>query len=244
MIEEGVMENPRVDYSVGCHVWPGIPEGTIGVRSGVLMAAMDRFELTILGRSGHGAMPHLCVDAIDVATQVINALQRVVSRQMDPIRPAVLTVGTFHAGSAFNVIPEKAVLSGTTRTFDREIWQQFPRQVEKIIRGVCDSMGASYELNYMKGFPPLINDDHMAALVRCSAEQVVGKAGVVTPEPTMGGEDMACFLERSKGCFFFLGVGRKGCASLHNSRFDFNEEVLSLGVETYCRIAWELLEKS
>ncbi len=244
MIEEGVMENPRVDYSVGCHVWPGIPEGTIGVKSGALMAAMDRFELTILGRSGHGAMPHLCVDAIDVATQVINALQRVVSRQMDPIRPAVLTVGTFHAGSAFNVIPEKAVLSGTTRTFDREIWQQFPRQVEKIIRGVCDSMGASYDLNYVKGFPPLINDDHMAALVSRSAEQVVGKIGVVVPESTMGGEDMACFLERSKGCFFFLGVGRKGGASLHNSRFDFNEEVLSLGVETYCRIAWALLEKS
>ncbi len=244
MIAEGVMENPRVDYSVGCHVWSGIPEGTIGVRSGALMAAMDRFELTILGRSGHSAMPHLCVDAIDVATQVINALQRVVSRQIDPIRPAVLTVGTFHAGSTFNVIPEEAVLSGTTRTFDREIWRQFPRHVEKIIRGVCDSMGASYDLNYVKGFPPLINDDDMAALVRRSAEKVVGKACVVVPEPTMGGEDMACFLERSRGCFFFLGVGREGGSSLHHSKFDFNEEVLSLGVETYCQVAWELLEKS
>ena len=241
MIEEGVMENPRVDYSLGCHVWPQIPEGTIGVKPGPLMAAMDRFDLTILGQTGHGAMPHLCVDAIDVATQVINALQRVVSRQIDPLHPVVLTVATFHAGSAFNVIPKEAVLSGTTRTFDRDIWNGFPAQMEKIIRGVCDAMGATYELTYSKGYPPLINDDDMAARVRRAAAQVVGEEGVLTPDPTMGGEDMACFLERSKGCFFFLGVGRQGGASLHDGRFDFNEDVLSLGVETYCRVAWDLL---
>jgi len=241
MIEEGIMENPRVDYSLGCHVWPHLPEGTIGINPGTLMAAMDRFDLDVLGRSGHGAMPHLCVDAIDVATQVINALQRVVSRQTNPTCPVVLTVGTFHAGSAFNVIPQKAELTGTTRTFDREIWQRFPEQMEKIIRGVCDSMGASYELTYTKGFPPLINDVDMAARVRRSAEQVVGKDRVMVPEPTMGGEDMAFYLERSKGCFFFLGVGRESGHSLHDGRFDFNEDVLSLGVETYCRVAWDLL---
>ncbi|MDZ7700320.1 MAG: M20 family metallopeptidase [Deltaproteobacteria bacterium] len=241
MIEEGVMENPRVDYSLGCHVWPHIPEGTIGVKPGPLMAAMDRFDLTIVGRAGHGAMPHLCVDAIDVATQVINALQRVASRQTNPTCPVVLTVASFHAGSAFNVIPNEAVLSGTTRTFDREIWQRFPEQMERIVRGVCDSMGASYELNYQKGFPPLINDEGMAERVRRSAETVVGEDRVMVPEPTMGGEDMAFFLERSKGCFFFLGVGREGSPSLHDGRFDFNEDVLPLGVETYCRVIWELL---
>ena len=243
MIEEGVMEDPRVDYSLGCHVWPHIPEGSIGIKPGPLMAAMDRFDLTVLGRDGHGAMPHLCVDTIDVAAQVVNALQRVVSRQTDPTRPAVLTVGTFHAGNAFNVIPRKAVLSGTTRTFDRDIWRRFPDQMEKIIGGVCDSMGAAYELNYRKGFPPLINDEAMAVRVRCSAEQVVGKDRVVVPEPTMGGEDMAYFLERSKGCYFFLGVGRKNGVSLHHERFDFNESVLPLGVETYCRAALDLLGK-
>ncbi|HKI47799.1 MAG TPA: amidohydrolase, partial [Desulfobacteria bacterium] len=219
----------------------GIPEGTIGVRPGPLMAAMDRFDLKIIGKGGHGAMPHQCVDALEVGCQVVNALQRVVSRQMDPVSPAVVTVGSFHAGEAFNVIPGTALMCGTARTFDRVVWKKFPRQIERIVRGVCESMGASYELNYAHGFPPLINDAEMSGVVSECAEMVVGKGNVVVPEPTMGGEDMALFLEKSKGCFFFLGVGRKGCAPLHNAGFNFNEEALSLGVETYCRIALKLL---
>ncbi|MCJ7809079.1 MAG: amidohydrolase [Desulfobulbaceae bacterium] len=242
MIEEGVMENPAVDYSVACHVWPGIPEGTIGVKAGPLMAAMDRFDLKIIGRGGHGAMPNLCVDALEVGCQVVNALQRVVSRQMNPVNPAVVTVGSFHSGSTFNVIPGEAEMCGTTRTFDRAVWNRFPEQMERIVRGVCESMGASYELEYVKGYPPLINDVEVADVVRKCAEAAVGKERVFEPEPSMGGEDMAYFLERSKGCYFFLGVGREGCASLHNSRFDFNEEALLSGVETFCRIAWELLK--
>ncbi|HDZ24667.1 MAG: amidohydrolase [Deltaproteobacteria bacterium] len=241
MIEEGVMENPTVDYAIGCHVWPGTPEGTIGVGGGPLMAAMDRFDLKIIGKGGHGAMPHLCVDALEVGTQVINALQRIVSRQMDPINPAVVTVGSFHSGKAFNVISGEAEMSGTTRTFDRDVWKRFPEKMERVIRGVCESMGASHELDYVFGYPPLINDAEVAALVHRCAEEVVGKERVIVPEPTMGGEDMAYFLEKAKGCYFFLGVGREGCASLHNPKFDFNEKTLSLGVETYCRVAWELL---
>jgi len=241
MIEEGVMENPAVDYSVACHVWPGIPEGNIGVKAGPLMAAMDRFDLKIIGRGGHGAMPNLCVDALEVGCQVVNALQRVVSRQMNPVNPAVVTVGSFHSGSTFNVIPGEAEMCGTTRTFDRAVWDRFPEQMERIVRGVCESMGASYELDYVKGYPPLINDVEVADVVRRCAEAAVGKERVFEPEPSMGGEDMAYFLERSKGCYFFLGVGREGCASLHNSRFDFNEEALLSGIETFCRIAWELL---
>ena len=112
MIEAGVMENPRVDYSIGCHVWPDIPEGTIGVRPGPFMAAMDRFDIKIKGRGGHGAMPHLCVDALEVSAQVVAALQRIASRHTNPLHPTVVTIGTFHAGSAFNIIPEQAELSG------------------------------------------------------------------------------------------------------------------------------------
>ena len=241
MIEEGVMNNPVVDYTIGCHVWPGIPEGSIGVKAGALMAAMDRFDLKIIGRGGHGAMPHQCVDALEVGSQVVNALQRMVSRQMDPVSPAVVTVGSFHSGSAFNVIPGKAEMCGTTRTFDRAVWKRLPEQMERIVRGVCESMGASYELDYVHGYPPLINDAEVTHVVRTCAEAAVGKERVLEPESTMGGEDMAYFLEKSKGCFFFLGVGREGCAPLHNAGFDFNEKTLSLGIETYCRIAWELL---
>lgn len=241
MIDEGVMENPRVDYAIGCHLWPDRPEGTIGVRPGTFMAAMNRFDIRILGSQGHGAMPHLCVDALEVGTQVVNALQRIVSRHMNPLKPTVVTIGAFHAGKAFNIIPGEAEMCGTTRTFDLEVWNSWETRLRRILQGVCDSMGARFELKFEFGYPPTINDPFMADLVRRCAEEAVGPDKVVEPEPTMGGEDMSYYLQRAKGCFFFLGVGREGCAPLHNARFDFNEEVLLLGVETYCRVALELL---
>lgn len=241
MIEEGVMDDPRVDYVLGCHLWPGIAEGRIGVKDGPLMAAMDRFDLVVKGKGGHGAMPHLCVDALDVGTQIVNALQRLVSRQMDPLRPTVVTVGEFNAGTTFNIIPGEAHLSGTTRTFDREIWRSWPWRIEAIVKGICEAMGAAYVLDYQPGYPVTENDSWMADHIRAVARAVVGEDNVVVPEPTMGGEDIAFFLERSQGCFFFLGVGREGCAPLHNPRFDFNEDVLMRGVEIYCRAATRLL---
>ena len=242
MIEAGVMENPDVDFSVGCHLWPAIPENTIGVKAGSLMAAMDRFDIKIIGKGGHGAMPHLCVDALEVGTQVVNALQRIASRQMNPLNPTVVTVGSFQAGTTFNVIPGEAEMCGTTRTFDRDIWESWPERIEKVVRGVCSSMGAKYELTYVQGYPPLLNDESMAEVVRTCAREAVGRERVIEPERTMGGEDMAFYLEKSKGCFFFLGVGREGCAPLHNPQFDFNEDILLTGVEMYCRIAFELLK--
>ncbi|MCB2168550.1 MAG: amidohydrolase [Deltaproteobacteria bacterium] len=241
MIEEGIMDNPRVDYTLGCHLWPGVKEGQVGIKAGPLMAAMDRFDLTVKGKGGHGAMPHLCVDALDVGTQIVNALQRIVSRQMNPLSPTVITVGQFQAGTTFNIIPEEAHLSGTTRTFDREIWRSWPQRLETVVKGICDAMGASYSLDYQPGYPVTENDSWMADEIRSVAESVVGTENVIIPEPTMGGEDISFFLERSKGCFYFLGVGREGCAPLHNPKFDFNEDVLLTGVEIYCRAAIKLL---
>jgi len=241
MIDEGVLDNPKVDYSIGCHMWPEIPGGTIGVRSGPFMAAMDRFDIKIIGRGGHGAMPHLCVDSLEVGTQVVNALQRISSRHMNPQEPAVVTVGMFHAGTAFNIIPGEAKLSGTTRTFNLDIWNSWAERLEKIVRGVCESMGAEFELAFAKGYPPTINDDSMAEVVRRCAQKVVGEENVVEPERTMGGEDMSYFLQQTKGCFYALGVGREEFVPVHNPRFDFNEDILSLGVEVHCRTALDLL---
>ena len=241
MIDEGVMENPKVDYAIGCHVWPEIPEGTIGVRSGPFLAAMDRFDLKIFGKGGHGAMPHLCIDALEVGTQVVNALQRISSRHMHPLEPTVVTVGSFHAGTTFNIIPEEAEMCGTTRTFNLDIWDSWEPRLEKIIRGVCESMGADFELKFSKGYPPTINNDEISDVVRRCAAEVVGQEKVVEPDQTMGGEDMSFFLQRAKGCFFALGVGREGFAKVHNPKFMFNEDVMTLGVETHCRVALELL---
>ena len=134
-----------------------------------------------------------------------------------------------------------SVMCGTTRTFDRAIWRSWPERIEKIIKGICDAMGAEYELRFQPGYPPVLNDPEMAELVRKCATATVGADRVVDPEPTMGGEDMSFFMEKAKGCFFFIGVGREGGASLHNAGFDLNEAVLPIGVETYCRIALELL---
>jgi len=241
MIEAGVMDNPRVDYALGCHIWPTIPEGTIGIRAGVLMAAMFRFDITITGKGGHGAMPHLCVDALETGCQVVAALQRIVSRQMDPLQPSVVTVGKFEAGTAFNVIPEIAKLCGTARTFDKTTWECWPEIIETIVKGVCESMGAGYEMSYEQGYPPTVNDPDMADRMKRIAGEVVGVDRVLVPDMTLGGEDMSFFLERVPGCFFCLGAGNDAYAGIHNPRFGFNEEILLTGVETYCRAAIDLL---
>jgi amidohydrolase len=241
MIEQGVMDNPQVDYALGCHIWPDIPEGTIGIRSGALLAAMFSFDITIKGKGGHGAMPHQCVDALETGCQVVSALQRIVSRMTDPLSPTVISVGQFHAGTAFNVIPETARLSGTARTFDKATWKRWPEIIETVVKGVCDSMGADFEATFQQGYPPTINDVHMAERMTRIAAEVVGTDRVVVPERTLGGEDMAFFLERAPGCFFCLGAGNSKYAGIHNPRFDFNEKILLTGVETYCRAALDIL---
>jgi amidohydrolase len=241
MIEQGVMEDPHVDYSLGCHVWPAIPEGALGVKAGRLMAAMDRFDLTIKGQGCHGAMPQLGVDALEVGTRVVNALQRIVSRQMNPLSPTVVTVGSFQAGSTFNVIPGEATMCGTTRTFDRDVWETWDERLDRIVGGICGAFGAEYELDFRRGYPPLLNDPDMAELAARTAAEVAGPDNVIEPEPTMGGEDMAFYLEKSKGCFVFVGTGTPGCAPLHNPKFTFDEKIMQGGVEYYCRMALKLL---
>jgi amidohydrolase len=235
MVDAGVMDHPHVDYALGCHIWPTIPEGTVGIRAGELMAAMFSFDITIKGRGGHGAMPHLCVDALDVGCQVVAALQRIVSRKMNPLRPTVVTVGRFRAGTAFNVIPE------TARTFDTATWRRWPDIIETVVKGVCDSMGAGYEATFEQGYPPTINDVGMAERITRVAGDVVGVDRVIVPDPTMGGEDMSFFLQKAPGCYFCLGAGNDAYAGIHSPRFDFNEEILITGVETYCRAALDLL---
>ena len=240
MIDAGVLKNPGVDFVIGCHLHGG-KTGTIGVKTGHVLAANDHFDLKIIGKGGHGAMPHTCVDPIDVGMQVINALQRIASRQINPLSPVVLSVGSFHAGAMPNVIPGEAEMSGTTRTFDRDIWSSWPPRMERIIKGICDAMGARYEFKYTRGYPPTSNHKGLAGMVRECAAEVAGEANVFEPEPIMAGDDVAFFLERVPGFFFFLGSGLENSAPLHNSQFDFDENVLCNGVEMYLRLAFRIL---
>jgi amidohydrolase len=239
MIEAGVLENPHVDAIIGLHLWNNLPLGTVGVRSGALMAAVESFNCTILGKGGHGAMPHQTVDSVLVAAQVVNALQTIVARNVDPIDSAVVTVGEFHAGTKRNVIADKAYLSGTVRYFNPALAKLIPQRVEQVIAGVCQSHGASYELDYQRFYPPVINDEAIAALVKSVAENVVETpAGVVPDCQTMGGEDMSFFLQEVPGCYFFVGAAnpdRDLAYPHHHPRFDFDETALGTGVEIFVR---------
>ena len=241
MIEAGVLENPKVDLALGAHLWPSLPKGTIGIKEGPLMAAADFFDLAIHGKGGHGAMPHLCVDPIDTAVQVHAAFQRIVSRKMDPMSPTVITIGAMNGGSSANIIPDTVLMKGTTRTFDKKIWNGFPERLEKIVRNVCETTGATYTFDYHTYYPPLHNHPGVTKSVAASAVRLFGKDAVTAPDPTMGGEDFAFYLDEVPGCFLFIGTGEDNSVPLHNSRFDFDEDVLLTGVSLFVQAALDLL---
>lgn len=239
MVEAGVLKNPDVEAMIGLHLWNQLPLGTVGVRTGALMAAVETFHCTILGKGGHGAIPQQTIDSVLVASQVVTALQTIVARNIDPLESAVVTVGKFQAGTALNVIADTARLSGTVRYFNPKYANYFGQRIEQVVAGVCQSHGASYELNYQSLYPPVINDGAIADLVRSVAETVVeSPLGVVPNCQTMGGEDMSFFLQEVPGCYFFLGSANseKGLDfPHHHPRFDFDEAALSLGVEIFVR---------
>ncbi|MGL5081401.1 MAG: M20 metallopeptidase family protein [Microcoleaceae cyanobacterium] len=245
MIAAGVLRNPDVDAIIGLHLWNNLPLGTVGVRTGALMAAVEQFECTILGKGGHGAMPHQTVDPIVVAAQIITALQSIVSRNVNPIQSAVVTVGSLHAGHAHNVIPGKATMEGTVRYFDPSYEGFFHQRIEQIIAGICQTYGATYDLNYRSLYPPLVNNAQMANLVQSVAETVVETpAGIVPDCQTMGGEDMAFFLQQVPGCYFFLGsanVEKNLAYPHHHPCFDFDETALAMGVELFVRCVEKFL---
>jgi len=239
MIEAGVLENPAVDAIIGLHLWNNLPLGTVGVRSGPLMAAVELFRCKILGKGGHGAMPHQTVDAVVVSAQVVNALQAIVARNMNPLDAAVVTVGELHAGSAHNVIAGTAQMSGTVRYFNPALADVLSQRVEQVIAGICQTHGATYELDYWHLYPPVLNDQRIAELVQSVAQTVVKTPAGVVPEcQTMGGEDMAFFLQAVPGCYFFLGSAnpQRGLAyPHHHPQFDFDEAALGMGVEMFVR---------
>ena len=246
MIEAGVLCNPDVDAIIGLHLWNNLPLGTVGVRPGALMAAVECFRATIRGKGGHGAMPDQTVDSIVVASQIVNALQTIVSRNVKPIDAAVVTVGEFQAGTALNVIADNARLSGTIRYFNPELETLIRDRLDAIFSGICQMHGAEYELDHWQLYPPTVNDRAIAELVKSVATEVVETPMGVVPEcQTMGGEDMSFFLNEVPGCYFFLGSANpaKGLAyPHHHPRFDFDETALAMGVEIFVRCVEKFLE--
>ncbi|WP_071191940.1 M20 family metallopeptidase [Trichormus sp. NMC-1] len=239
MIEALVLKNPDVDAIIGLHLWNNLPLGTVGVRAGALMAAVELFRCTIFGKGGHGAIPQQTIDSIVVAAQIVNALQAIVSRNVNPIDSAVVTIGELHAGTAVNVIADTARMGGTVRYFNPDLADFFKQRIEQIIAGICQSHGASYEFDYIHLYPPVINHPQIAELVRSVAEEVIETPLGIVPEcQTMGGEDMSFFLQEVPGCYFFLGSAnaeKKLNYPHHHPRFDFDETALVMGVEMFVR---------
>lgn len=234
MIEEGALENPKVDTIIGMHVWNENEIGKVVVKSGPLMASADEFKIKIKGKGGHGAVPQFTVDSIVVAAHVITALQTIVSRNVGPLEPAVLTIGKIQGGSNFNIIAETTEMIGTVRTFDTKLSLEMEEKINKMVKNVTEAFGASYELEYTRIYPPTFNDEKISEKVKEIAEKVVGKENVITTEMTMGAEDMSFFLQKVPGCYFLVGSANKekGITHPHHSPyFDFDENALSIGTQ-------------
>ena len=227
MVEEGVAEG--LDSIFALHLWPGLPFGTVATKAGPIMAAADAFEMEIEGTGGHGAMPHLSADAVVIAAHVVTVLQTVVSREVDPVEPAVLTVGEIGAGTAFNIIPEKARLGGTVRTLNEDLRRGMPGRIEGLGQGVARGMRGDATLDYRFSYPVTRNDAGAAARALETATALFDEESVLElPNPSMGAEDFAYFLERVPGAFVWLGVG-EDASGLHTPQFAFDEKILARG---------------
>jgi len=246
MIRDGVLDDPKVDAAFGIHLWNDLPVGTIGLMPGAIMASVDEFEITILGKGGHAAAPHQTVDPVLVAAHVITALQSLVSRRRSPFEEAVVSVTQMSAGQAFNVTPGRAELRGTVRTFGGRFFEDAPALIEQTALGVAGAFGATAEARYRRMSRALVNDATLTRLMIDAAAEIVGTDRVVSGVRTMGGEDMAFFLASVPGAFAFVGAappGRK--ASPHHSpTFDIDEEALVIGAELLTRTAVRYLEQA
>ena len=243
MIEEGALEN--VNYILGMHVWPELQEGILGLRSGPFFAAADTIIIEIIGKGGHGAKPNLAVDPIMVSSKVIDALHTISSREIDPLEPFVITIGSIKGGTANNIIPEKVELLGTVRTMEKNTRNGMENRLRRIISGITSSFNASYNLEYIYGYPILVNDPWVTDFMKNVASGIIGENNVVQAKQTMGGEDFAYYLEKVPGTFMVLGTYNEKLGyvhGIHTSRFNVNEKILHIGSTIFAEGAVQLLK--
>lgn len=248
MIQEGVLENPRVDAVLGMHVDTTIPTGKIGFRKGVMLAHVDNFEIEIKGKGGHGAYPHKSVDSVVISSYVIQALQTISSRSVDPLSPVVITIGSIEGGTKHNIIPDVVKMKGTYRSLDKTIAKELPQKIKRIANGVAKSFGADCFVYIEPGYPSLVNDENFTEFAIESARELLGsKAIVEIKEPMMVAEDFSYFLKKRPGTFIRLGVRNEKKKSIHpwhHSQFTVDEDALPIGTAVLIKIAIDFLRKS
>jgi amidohydrolase len=247
LIEYGVLEKPDISIMFGLHVDSTVPYGAIGVKDGAMMAQADDFTLEVLGRSGHGARPHETIDAVIVAAHIITAIQTISSRQVNPLEPVVVSIGAINGGTATNVIADKVVLRGTARSLNSDLTEKLPKMLEKIIAGICDTFGASYDLRYNRGYPVLLNNKDVNDIFRQSATRLFGlKAVVEIEKPSMGGEDFAYYARAVPGAMIRLGVGNPKIGAdkpWHHPAFKADERAIPFGAALLAYAAFKALAK-
>jgi amidohydrolase len=244
MIQEGALTEPRVDAAIGFHLANTLPVGQIAAQPGPITAATDGFVLTITGKGGHAARPHLSVDPVAVSFQVGSALHTLMTRERSPAQPAVLTVGAIHGGTAGNVIADSVELRGTLRTYDPQLRTHLKQRVEEMVAGIATAMRAGAALRWDEGYPPTVNDPRITALMQRAISGVVGTENLVEHEASLGGDDMAYFLAAVPGCYARLGSANpaRGLdAPHHSARFDFDEDALPIGVDVLIRASLDFL---
>ena len=236
MVDDGMMERFAIEEVYGMHNMPGLPLGEFAIRPGALMAATDEFTITVRGRGSHAAQPHRSIDPIVCGAQLVTALQTVPSRALDPISSLVVSVTKFQAGTAYNVIPETALIAGTVRTLDRAVRDMAERRIREVCAGIAAAAGAAIEIDYHRNYPVAVNHERETDYAAEAARGVVGDNNVETDTPpVMGGEDFAYMLEARPGAFIFLGVGEG--APLHHPKYDFNDEAIPFGVSYWVGLA-------
>ncbi len=238
MVEEGLFERFPVDAVYGMHNWPGMEVGEFAVRPGPMMAAFDVFEMTVRGQGTHAAMPHLGVDPVVAASEIVGALQTIASRATDPLEAVVVSVTQLHAGDTWNVIPEEVSIRGTARAFRDEVQDAIEPAIRRIGEGICAAHGAELEMRYERRYPATVNCEAEAEIAARAAAEVAGPAKVDRdPTPCMGAEDFAFMLGERPGAYMWIGngPGEGGCI-LHNPNYDFNDEILPLGASYWARL--------
>jgi amidohydrolase len=243
MIEDGLFRDFDCDYVFGIHNWPGLAMGKAAMRVGPLLASVDEFDITITGTGGHAAMPHLTTDPIVIAAHIVTALQSVVSRNVDPVGTAVLSVTNINAGTgAFNIIADTATLSGTVRTFDNELRKKIRQRIEDICGHFCKGFGATFDMHYDFNIDATVNSKDGVEMAAKAVGEILGDKNVETEcDPCMGGEDFGAYLAEKPGAFILIGQGVEDKNSphnrgLHNASYDFNDDILPIGVSYFTKI--------
>jgi amidohydrolase len=245
MVKEGLFDRFPVERVFGMHNWPGAPEGTFLWAPGPVMAAVANLEVTIRGKGAHGAMPHNGTDPIVIAASLVQALQSVVARNVEPVEAGVITIGHIEGGHTFNVIPETVRLRGTARWFKPEVGDLLEKRFLELCTGIAAAFGATVEASFLRSYPATVNEPESTEIARRAALAVAGDAKVqAMPKPTMGGEDFAFMLNERPGAYLFLGGGRTGQdAQVHHPLYDFNDAILPLGASWFATLAEQILPR-